>query len=168
MTMAIKDPTKKGIIIKINLSGKKKEQRPVSMIVKIKISNKIKKIIVTLLKLSFAYKNKGGKIVKINVKSVVKIIMATIFLDSSLEISHVIIIVAIIAQSKTDTIIVNLLRPSIAYENKGGKIKDRRTAKTQVTFVVIDTSFVHKDTKDTRDTRDTKDTRETRSKDKRN
>ncbi|CAG8439948.1 6864_t:CDS:2 [Diversispora eburnea] len=36
---------------------------------------------------------------------------------------------AIIAQSKADTTIVNLLRPSIAYENKGGKIEDRRRVK---------------------------------------
>ncbi|CAG8439957.1 6865_t:CDS:1 [Diversispora eburnea] len=136
--MTIDNPTKKGIMIHQRML-----EKAVNRIVKIRISNKIKKIIVTMLKLPVAYKNKGGKIVKINVKSVVKIILATIFLDSSLEISHVIIIDAIIAQSKADTTIVNLLRPSITYENKGGKIEDSRTAKIRATIVVINSSFVN-------------------------
>src|SRR4051794_13033617 len=87
--------------------------------VKTKTSNKTKKVIVTLLKLSVAYKNKGGNPVKISVKNIVKVIEAIIFLESSLEISDVIIIDATNAQMKADTTIVSLLKPSIAYENEG-------------------------------------------------
>ncbi|RHZ81891.1 hypothetical protein Glove_117g492 [Diversispora epigaea] len=60
---------------KMVTSGKKKPRND-NVNVKIKISNKIKRVIVTLLKISVAYKNKGGKIIK----SAKKVIVAISFL----------------------------------------------------------------------------------------
>ncbi|RHZ79882.1 hypothetical protein Glove_140g7 [Diversispora epigaea] len=87
-------------------SGKKKPRND-NVNVKIKISNKIKRVIVTLLKISVAYKNKGGKIIK----SAKKVIMAISFLDSSLKISCAITIDPIIEPLRAIETSVNLVKP---------------------------------------------------------
>jgi hypothetical protein len=95
------------------------------------------------LKLSVAYKNKGGKIIKINSRNIMKITLDIIALDSSLEISVVITIVAISAQVKDDTTIVNLLKPYIAYENEGGKMDNIGIVNVAETYFVNCLFFVH-------------------------
>jgi len=103
------------------------------MKVKMRISNKIKKLIVTLLKLSVAYKNKGGKIVEINMKRKGDIP----------EIRYDIKIVAIIAQTNAEITIVNLLISSITYRSRGREIECMRIAQTPMTIAIVCLSFVH-------------------------
>src|SRR6266487_2357836 len=103
--MNIANNNKQGIIIQQKpISVKKTIEINTINMVKKRISNKIKKVIVTLLKESDAYKNKGEKIIKINM-SIAKIINP----DSALIKNKNIIIVMIKVQSKAATTIVNLL-----------------------------------------------------------